>query len=79
MANKHFEEFREVESKILRLTMAKDNLRIIAERAGLESEISNAIDLDAGVIEETLDELKELLEIIEDRDTESYEVDRGQD
>lgn len=42
MANKLFEEFRQVESKILRLTMARDNLRIISERAGLESDVSNA-------------------------------------
>ncbi len=68
MANNYFKEFREVESRIQRLVKAKDNLRIISERAGLEMDINNAIDLSAVIIEETLAELKELLDIIEERE-----------
>ncbi len=68
MANNYFKEFMEVESRIQRLVKAKDNLRIISERAGLEMDINNAIDLSAVIIEETLAELKELLDIIEERE-----------
>ncbi len=70
MANKHFDEFREVESKILRFTMVKDNLRVIAEHVDLADQFSNSIELNAEVIEETLDELKDLLETIEGREPE---------
>lgn len=75
MAKKHFEEFREVENKILRLTMVRDNLRVIAEHVDLGDQFSNSIELNSEILEETVLELNELLATIEGRDNEGNAVE----
>ena len=71
MAKEHFNDFREAEKKILRLTMVKDNLDVIAEgfsNMDIDDLCINAVQLNADIIEEVVEELKEILDTIEGRE-----------
>ncbi len=63
-----FEDFRQVERKLYRLTMVRDNLSVITEglrHMEVDAECCNAVELNSEIIRMTVDEMKEILERIE--------------
>lgn len=82
MENAHFDEFRKVEMKMFTLEQVKDNLQLVADGFRFKYEdpsSSNAIELNIGVMEKTLDELKWLFSKIEETSPENWGLDADQE